>query len=187
MTFGPTIFSRRENLSIQRDLPRNFKLRDGCATSNLLSRMFYATAHNPAILISVNRTKKDDTKEEAPCPKAVATGRPGFDARCHQIPSEYVLIKSVGPKILWTESRVLETGEYFPPLQSHSKIVEMEIGGVAVYRPFGEFCRVNSYCHISAGFVTKDNLFRFRCSPVSSCVAPFQTEEAMGGRQGQYT
>ncbi|GFX27106.1 piggyBac transposable element-derived protein 4 [Trichonephila clavipes] len=33
---------------------------------------FCATAHNPAIMSSVNRTKKDGIKEEAPCPKAVA-------------------------------------------------------------------------------------------------------------------
>ncbi|GFW66020.1 hypothetical protein TNCV_588461 [Trichonephila clavipes] len=28
----------------------------------------------------------------------------------------------------------------------HAKIVEVEIGGVAIYRPFGEFRRPNSYC-----------------------------------------
>ncbi|GFW80246.1 hypothetical protein TNCV_461521 [Trichonephila clavipes] len=28
----------------------------------------------------------------------------------------------------------------------HAKIVEVEIGGVAIYRPFGEFRRANSYC-----------------------------------------
>ncbi|GFX13484.1 hypothetical protein TNCV_2192381 [Trichonephila clavipes] len=33
------------------------------------------------------------------------------------------------------------------PLQSHGKIMEMELGGVAIYRPFGEFRRSNSYCH----------------------------------------
>ncbi|PRD31919.1 UNVERIFIED_CONTAM: hypothetical protein NCL1_22039 [Trichonephila clavipes] len=33
-------------------------------------------------------------------------------------------------------------------LRSHGKIVEVEIGGVAIYRPFGEFRRVNSYCHL---------------------------------------
>ncbi|GFW82213.1 uncharacterized protein TNCV_5056881 [Trichonephila clavipes] len=41
----------------------------------------------------------------------------------------------------------LGTGEYFPSLQSHGKIVE-EIGGVAIYCPFGEFRRANSYCHL---------------------------------------
>ncbi|GFV81065.1 hypothetical protein TNCV_2270491 [Trichonephila clavipes] len=30
----------------------------------------------------------------------------------------------------------------------HSKIVEVEIGDVALYRSFGEFCRANSYCHL---------------------------------------
>ncbi|GFS84327.1 hypothetical protein TNCV_4605461 [Trichonephila clavipes] len=48
------------------------------------------------------------------------------------------------------------TGEYFPPLQSHGKIVEVEIGGVAIYRPFGEFRQANSYCHLR----------RYRCYPV---------------------
>ncbi|GFX08592.1 hypothetical protein TNCV_4170911 [Trichonephila clavipes] len=50
--------------------------------------------------------------------------------------TKYVLVKSVGPKVLWAESRVQGTGEYFPPLQSHGKIVEVEIGGIAIYRPY---------------------------------------------------
>ncbi|GFX43022.1 uncharacterized protein TNCV_436381 [Trichonephila clavipes] len=33
---------------------------------------------------------------------------------------EYVLVKSVGPKVLWAESRVQGAGENFPPLQFHS-------------------------------------------------------------------
>ncbi|GFX15978.1 hypothetical protein TNCV_522851 [Trichonephila clavipes] len=32
--------------------------------------------------------------------------------------------------------------------ESRAKIVEVEIGGVAIYRPFGEFRRANSYCHL---------------------------------------
>ncbi|GFT67089.1 hypothetical protein TNCV_4889911 [Trichonephila clavipes] len=40
-----------------------------------------------------------------------------------KIPSEYtreyVLVKSVGPKVLWTELRVQRTREYFPPFQFH--------------------------------------------------------------------
>ncbi|GFV23976.1 hypothetical protein TNCV_207271 [Trichonephila clavipes] len=38
----------------------------------------------------------------------------------------------------------------YPPSThgSRGKIVEVEIGGVAVYRPFGEFRRANSYCHL---------------------------------------
>ncbi|GFT52935.1 uncharacterized protein TNCV_1460361 [Trichonephila clavipes] len=65
-----------------------------------------------------------------------------------RIHTEYVLVKSVGPKVLWAESRVLGTGEYFPPIQFHAEIVEVEIVGVAIYRPFGEFRRDNSYCHL---------------------------------------
>ncbi|GFW67904.1 hypothetical protein TNCV_3872341 [Trichonephila clavipes] len=30
----------------------------------------------------------------------------------------------------------------------HAEIVEGEIGGVAIYRPFGEFRRAKSYCHL---------------------------------------
>ncbi|PRD22138.1 UNVERIFIED_CONTAM: hypothetical protein NCL1_49928 [Trichonephila clavipes] len=36
-----------------------------------------------------------------------------------RVHTEYVLIKSVGPKVLWAESPVQGTGEYFPPLQFH--------------------------------------------------------------------
>ncbi|GFV04385.1 uncharacterized protein TNCV_920061 [Trichonephila clavipes] len=64
-----------------------------------------------------------------------------------RVHTEYVLVKSLGPKVLWAESRVQGSGEYFPPLQFHAKIVEMEIGVVAIYRPFGKFCRAKSYCH----------------------------------------
>ncbi|GFV23554.1 hypothetical protein TNCV_1906821 [Trichonephila clavipes] len=30
----------------------------------------------------------------------------------------------------------------------HAEIVEVEIGGVAIYRLFGEFLRAKSYCHL---------------------------------------
>ncbi|GFW37680.1 uncharacterized protein TNCV_415661 [Trichonephila clavipes] len=65
-----------------------------------------------------------------------------------RVHTEYVFDKSLGPKVLWAESRVQGTGEYFPLIQSHGKIVEVEIGGVAIYHPFGEFRRTNSYCHL---------------------------------------
>ncbi|GFV70507.1 uncharacterized protein TNCV_2868531 [Trichonephila clavipes] len=65
-----------------------------------------------------------------------------------QVHTESVLVKSGGPKVLWAESRVQGTREYFPPLQFHAKIREVEIGGVAIYRRFGEFHRANSYCHL---------------------------------------
>ncbi|GFW24231.1 uncharacterized protein TNCV_1847901 [Trichonephila clavipes] len=62
-----------------------------------------------------------------------------------RVHTEYVLVKPVGPKVFWAESRVEGIGKYFPPLRSHGKIVEVEIGGVAIY---GEFRRANSYCHL---------------------------------------
>ncbi|GFW54793.1 uncharacterized protein TNCV_2654331 [Trichonephila clavipes] len=65
-----------------------------------------------------------------------------------RVHTEYVLAKSAGPKVLWAETLVQGTGEYFPPLQFHAKIVEVEIGGVTIYRPFGEFRRSNSHCHL---------------------------------------
>ncbi|GFV17141.1 uncharacterized protein TNCV_3633041 [Trichonephila clavipes] len=63
-----------------------------------------------------------------------------------RVHTENVLFESVGPKVLWAESRVQGTGEYFPPIQFHGKIVEMEIGGGAIYRPFGEFLQAKLYC-----------------------------------------
>ncbi|GFT24816.1 uncharacterized protein TNCV_3021121 [Trichonephila clavipes] len=65
-----------------------------------------------------------------------------------RVHTENVLVKSVGPKVLWVESRVQGTGEYFPSIQFHGKIVEVEIGGSAIYCPFGEFFRAKSYCHL---------------------------------------
>ncbi|GFV61120.1 uncharacterized protein TNCV_2099951 [Trichonephila clavipes] len=37
-----------------------------------------------------------------------------------QVHTEYMLVKSGGPKDLWAESRVQGTGENFPPLQFHA-------------------------------------------------------------------
>ncbi|GFU68064.1 piggyBac transposable element-derived protein 4 [Trichonephila clavipes] len=49
------LFTRKENPPSRRPIiPR--------------SNSFSATAHNPAIMTSVNRTRKDCTKEEVPCP-----------------------------------------------------------------------------------------------------------------------
>ncbi|GFW92647.1 uncharacterized protein TNCV_519641 [Trichonephila clavipes] len=61
-----------------------------------------------------------------------------------RVHTEYVLVKSVGPEVLWAESHVQGTGEYFPPLQFHTKIMKVEIGGVTIYRPFGKFRRANT-------------------------------------------
>ncbi|GFV18894.1 hypothetical protein TNCV_4757791 [Trichonephila clavipes] len=30
----------------------------------------------------------------------------------------------------------------------HAEIVEVDIGGVAIYHPFGDFRQANSYCHL---------------------------------------
>ncbi|GFY11819.1 uncharacterized protein TNCV_1530111 [Trichonephila clavipes] len=65
-----------------------------------------------------------------------------------RVHTDNVLVKSVGPKVLWAVSRVQGTGEYFPPIQFHDKIVEVEISGGAIHRPFGEFLRAKSYCHL---------------------------------------
>ncbi|GFV55421.1 uncharacterized protein TNCV_2463111 [Trichonephila clavipes] len=67
-----------------------------------------------------------------------------------RVHTEYMFVKSVGPKVLWAEARGQGAGQYFPPLQFLVKIVEVEveIGGVAISRPFGEFRRANSYCHL---------------------------------------
>ncbi|GFW28877.1 hypothetical protein TNCV_202001 [Trichonephila clavipes] len=77
----------------------------------------------------------------------------GSDSRPEglQIPSGYT--RSTGSLNQWVrkscglihECRGLEN---FPPLQFHAKIMEVERGGAAIYRPFGEFRRANSYCHL---------------------------------------
>ncbi|GFW08445.1 uncharacterized protein TNCV_2774671 [Trichonephila clavipes] len=52
------------------------------------------------------------------------------------------------PKVLWAESRVQGTGEYFPPIQFHGKIVEMAIGGGAIFCPFGKFLGAKRHCDL---------------------------------------
>ncbi|GFW16957.1 hypothetical protein TNCV_2760851 [Trichonephila clavipes] len=50
----------------------------------------------------------------------------------------------LGPWVaFWLEQRTPDQKAW-----SHSKIVDVEIGGVAIYRPFGEFRQANSYCHL---------------------------------------
>ncbi|GFT79834.1 uncharacterized protein TNCV_4597591 [Trichonephila clavipes] len=53
----------------------------------------------------------------APDSRPEGLGSPPNTLRVH---TEYVLVKSVGPKVLRAESRVQGTGEYFPPLQFHA-------------------------------------------------------------------
>ncbi|GFX16265.1 hypothetical protein TNCV_4705191 [Trichonephila clavipes] len=44
---------------------------------------------------------------------------------------------------------ILDATKYPPSTHGfHGKIVEVEIGGVSIYRSFEEFCRANSYCHL---------------------------------------
>ncbi|GFX77880.1 major facilitator superfamily domain-containing protein 6 [Trichonephila clavipes] len=84
----------------------------------------------------------------------------------HRVHTEYVGVKSVGPKVSWIESRVQGTGEYFPSLMFNAFIVEVETGGVTIYRKdvqpvsqalaifipsFREFHRAKSYCRTSVG------------------------------------
>ncbi|GFU04793.1 hypothetical protein TNCV_797691 [Trichonephila clavipes] len=71
--------------------------------------------------------------------------RSGFDARCHQIPSECT--RSTCSLNQWVRSLVglfmsAGTGEYFPPLQfTCGNCGGGDRGRVAIYRPFGEFHR----------------------------------------------
>ncbi|GFT52920.1 hypothetical protein TNCV_1460261 [Trichonephila clavipes] len=43
-------------------------------------------------------------------------------------------------------SRLTDTAK--ESIRFRAEIVEVEIAGVAIYRPFGEFRRDNSYCHL---------------------------------------
>ncbi|GFT52395.1 uncharacterized protein TNCV_502251 [Trichonephila clavipes] len=65
----------------------------------------------------------------------------------HRVHTEYVLVKSVGPKS-YGLSHELRDWRIFPSPSVHAEIVEVEIGGVAIYRPLGNFRRAKSYCHL---------------------------------------
>ncbi|GFW42714.1 uncharacterized protein TNCV_473041 [Trichonephila clavipes] len=64
-----------------------------------------------------------------------------------RVHTEYVRVESVGPKScgLCHERR---DWRIFPYPSVHAEIVEVEIGNNTIYRPFGEFCRAKSYCHL---------------------------------------
>ncbi|GFU66568.1 hypothetical protein TNCV_4357241 [Trichonephila clavipes] len=68
-------------------------------------------------------------------------GRPGFDARCHEIPFEYTRITSWLNQ--WDESRVQGTGEYFPTPSVPRLNCGGRIRGVTIYRPFVNFSELN--------------------------------------------
>ncbi|GFX80196.1 uncharacterized protein TNCV_2642121 [Trichonephila clavipes] len=65
-----------------------------------------------------------------------------------RVHTEYVLVKSVGlkPCGLSHERRGLENITL--PFSSMHKFVELEVGGVAIYRHFGEFRRPKSNCQL---------------------------------------
>ncbi|GFX94791.1 uncharacterized protein TNCV_2378641 [Trichonephila clavipes] len=65
----------------------------------------------------------------------------------HRAHTEYVLVKSVDPKSCGL-SHELRDWRIFPFPSVYAEIVEVEIGGVAIYRPFVEFHRAESYCHL---------------------------------------
>ncbi|GFY18047.1 metabotropic glutamate receptor 7 [Trichonephila clavipes] len=90
--------------------------------------------------------------------------------RCHQIPSKCTwstcsLNKGVR-KSCGLNHECKGTGEYRPPLQSHGKIVEVVIDGVAIYRPFGEFRRANSYSHLAVILLLPHNYINHLFSAV---------------------
>ncbi|GFT73039.1 uncharacterized protein TNCV_1977261 [Trichonephila clavipes] len=64
-----------------------------------------------------------------------------------RVHKEYVLVKSVGPKSCGL-SHERRDWRIFPSPSVHAEIEEVEIGVVAIYRPFGEFRRAKSYCHL---------------------------------------
>ncbi|GFV44590.1 hypothetical protein TNCV_2006611 [Trichonephila clavipes] len=60
-----------------------------------------------------------------------------FEVACLPLHTEYVLVKSVGPKSC--ELSYERRDWRLTPFQFNAEIVEVEIGGVAIYHPFGEF------------------------------------------------
>ncbi|GFX86711.1 uncharacterized protein TNCV_1409081 [Trichonephila clavipes] len=70
-----------------------------------------------------------------------------------------VLVKSVGPKVLWAESRVQGDWRIFPSPPDPWQNCGGEIGGVAIYRSFGEFRRANLYCHLYGGLGQRQAYF----------------------------
>ncbi|GFY14378.1 uncharacterized protein TNCV_1021431 [Trichonephila clavipes] len=72
-----------------------------------------------------------------------------------RVHTEYVLVKLGCRKVLWAESRLQGTGEYFPPLQFHAKIVEVVLP--CFYSPSGIFAKL--ICTVTC-MVAKANVRR---------------------------
>ncbi|GFU60316.1 uncharacterized protein TNCV_3404591 [Trichonephila clavipes] len=65
-----------------------------------------------------------------------------------RVHTEYVLVKSAGP-LSCGLNHERRDGEYFPPLQFTCRNCGGgDRGRVAIYRPFGEFRRTKSHCHL---------------------------------------
>ncbi|GFX98470.1 uncharacterized protein TNCV_4002391 [Trichonephila clavipes] len=79
-----------------------------------------------------------------------------------RVHTEYVLVKSVGPKVLWAESRVQKTGENFPSLQFHAFHAAPSI--VMFYRPFVNFTELN--CNVTCMVLKAKANDRLTSSPL---------------------
>ncbi|GFY00793.1 uncharacterized protein TNCV_2141851 [Trichonephila clavipes] len=64
-----------------------------------------------------------------------------------RVHTEYLLVKSEVPKSCGL-SHKRRDWRIFPSPSVQAEIVEVEIGGVAIYSPFGEFRLAKSYCHL---------------------------------------
>ncbi|GFV06501.1 hypothetical protein TNCV_2948241 [Trichonephila clavipes] len=51
----------------------------------------------------------------------------------HGVRARYI----IGSVVLWAESRAQGLENIFVPFSFHAEIVEVDIGGVTIYRPFG--------------------------------------------------
>ncbi|GFU52833.1 hypothetical protein TNCV_2254511 [Trichonephila clavipes] len=81
-----------------------------------------------------------------------------------------------GSVVLWAESRVQGLENISLPFSFHAEMVEVEIGGVSIYRPFGGFRRAKSYCHLCCSLVLLEGKeeklpqpetgWIFKCRPV---------------------
>ncbi|GFT82366.1 ATP-dependent DNA helicase [Trichonephila clavipes] len=112
-----------------------------------IAKVYVHHHHCSQLSASIATTNNVCVNGTQPSGKSIGlpTGRPGFDARCHQIPSECT--GSTCSLNQWVRSLVglftsAGTGEYFPPLQFTCRNSGGgDRGRVAIYHPFGEFHR----------------------------------------------
>ncbi|GFV55086.1 uncharacterized protein TNCV_2623071 [Trichonephila clavipes] len=96
-----------------------------------------------------------------------------------RVHTEYVLVKSVDPKSCGL-SQERRDWRIFPSPSVHAEIVEVEIGGVAIYRPLGEFRRAKSYCHLYDAQGQRQARYEERLHPQLSSTTSAIDEE-LGG------